>query len=139
MIEHSVYFSLGANIGHREDTIARAIELIGERVGTVTAQSSLLETAPWGFTSSHPFLNACICCSTRLSPFEVLAVTQQIERELGRTTKSVKGVYHDRTIDIDILLYNDLHLEDERLQIPHPHMKERDFMMVPLREIYPNY
>ena len=139
MIEHSVDFSLGANIGHREDTIARAIELIGERVGTVTAQSSLLETAPWGFTSSHPFLNACICCSTLLSPFEILAVTQQIERELGRTTKSVKGVYHDRTIDIDILLYDDLHLEDERLQIPHPHMKERDFVMVPLREIYPNY
>jgi 2-amino-4-hydroxy-6-hydroxymethyldihydropteridine diphosphokinase len=72
---------------------------------------------------------------TTLEPLEVLAETQKIEREMGRTIKSVNGEYHDRIIDIDILLYDDLHINTPQLTIPHPLMEERDFVMIPLREI----
>ena len=80
-------------------------------------------------------LNACVCCETTLSPHEVLWATQRIEKELGRTGKSVDGEYQDRVIDIDILLYDDLHVDEPDLKIPHPLMKEREFVMEPLREI----
>lgn len=112
-----------------------AIALLGERVGTVDRQSSFIETEPWGFQSANRFLNMCVRVLTCLSPEQVLAVTKQIERELGRTTKSVDGQYHDRPIDIDILMYDDLNIDLPDLKLPHPHMQERDFVMIPLREI----
>ncbi len=133
---HIVFFGLGSNLGDRKNTIERAIEKINSEIGTVIKQSSLYETEPWGFESSHGFINAAVCCDTKLSPFEILDVTQKIERELGRTQKSINGCYHDRTIDIDILMYDDIEIHDDRLTLPHPHMKERDFVMRPLSEIY---
>lgn len=132
---HQVYLGLGSNQGDREAQISRAIELIGERVGQVLRQSSIIETSPWGFTSGNKFLNGAILCETDLKPREVLKVTQQIERELGRRHKG--GAYRDRPIDIDILLYDDYHIETPDLQIPHPHMDQRDFVMIPLNEIKP--
>ena len=132
---HQVYLGLGSNQGDREAQISRAIELIGERVGQVLRQSSIIETSPWGFTSGNKFLNGVILCETDLKPREVLKVTQQIERELGRRHKG--GAYRDRPIDIDILLYDDYHIETPDLQIPHPHMDQRDFVMIPLNEIKP--
>lgn len=134
-MNHIVYFSLGANIGDRKLTILRAIDRIGELVGVVERRSALYETQPWGFTSSHSFLNAAVCCRTKLSPREVLVQTQLIEKELGRTIKSVDGQYQDRAIDIDILLYDDWQVDEDDLKIPHPLMYERDFVMIPLREI----
>jgi len=113
----------------------RAIALIDERVGTVQRVSSFIETEPWGFESEHPFLNAACMVLTTLSPEQCLEETQQIERELGRTTKSENGIYHDRPIDIDLLLYGNISLSSPRLTLPHPHMQERDFVMIPLREI----
>ena len=98
-------------------------------------QSSLISTEPWGFESDNRFVNAAVLCETMLSPREVLLATQQIERELGRTHKSVDGHYADRLIDIDILLYDDLRVDEPDLQIPHPLMLKRDFVMIPLREI----
>ena len=83
----------------------------------------------------YRFLNACVRVSTTLTPRQLLAATQQIERALGRTAKSAGGVYHDRVIDIDILLYDDLRVDEPDLKIPHPLMTERDFVMIPLREI----
>lgn len=133
----TVYFSLGANLGDREAHIREAIRLIGEEIGPVVRQSSLLVTEPWGFVSPHPFVNAAVCCTTCKSPREVLVITQQIERRMGRTSKSVDGQYHDRLIDIDILLYDDLTIDEPDLKIPHPLMCERDFVMIPLREILP--
>ena len=115
----------------------RAIALIGERVGTVQRVSSFIETEPWGFKSKNKFLNAACSVLTTLSPMECLDATQQIERELGRKSKSKGGKYHDRPIDIDLLMYDDLTLSTPRLSLPHPHMQERDFVMIPLREIMP--
>lgn len=132
---HQVFFSLGSNIGNRKQLIREAIALLDERMGRVTRESSLIETAPWGFYSPNKFINACVCCETSLNPRQILAVTQNIEREMGRVGKSKNGEYHDRIIDIDILLYDDLTVDEPDLKIPHPHMKERDFVMGPLREI----
>ena len=131
----SLFLSLGSNLGDREQTLHRAIALIGERIGTVQRVSSFIETEPWGFQSEHPFLNAACMVLTKLSPIECLEATQQIERELGRRTKSHDGIYHDRPIDIDLLLYDDLHISTPTLTLPHPRMQERDFVMIPLREI----
>ena len=130
---HKVYLGLGSNQGDRNKQLARAIELIGERVGKVIRQSSIIETEPWGFTSGNKFLNCAIFIETELLPRKVLEVTKQIERELGRRYKGM--AYRDRPIDIDILLYDDITLDEPDLQIPHPLMFERDFVMIPLREI----
>lgn len=142
-----VYLGLGSNLGDREENMRKAIQLIGERVGKVTKQSSFIETAPWGYESENRFLNAVILCETSKKPREVLLLTQQIERDLGRKTKrhfkkndvgstSVETEsYSDRPIDIDILLYDDLTVDEPDLQIPHPLMQERDFVMIPLKEL----
>ena len=130
---HQVYLGLGSNQGDRKAKITRSIELIGERVGTVLRQSSLIETEPWGFTSGNKFLNGVIYCETTLLPRKLLEVTQQIERELGRHYKGM--AYRDRPIDIDILLYDDITMDEADLKIPHPFMYERDFVMIPLAEI----
>jgi 2-amino-4-hydroxy-6-hydroxymethyldihydropteridine diphosphokinase len=127
--------SLGANLGDRKGNIKLAIKQISELIGPVVRQSALIETAPWGFNSANTFINAAVCSETSLSPREVLQATQGIERALGRTTKSIDGQYHDRLIDIDILLYDDLHVNEPDLVIPHPHMNERQFVMQPLSEI----
>lgn len=129
--------SLGSNLGDREQNLKNAIRLIGERVGKVTRQSSFIETEPWGFRSEHRFMNAVILCETDKAPREVLELTQQIERELGRMQKTshTSHLYHDRPIDIDILLYDDINVDEPDLKIPHPLMQQRDFVMIPLREI----
>lgn len=132
---HKVYLSLGSNLGDRKYEIKRAVELIGERIGAVERVSSLYETEPWGFSSDNMFVNAAVCVSTQLTPRALLEATQAIERDMGRTAKSVNGQYHDRTIDIDILLYDNIKVDEPDLNIPHPLMKERDFVMKPLKEI----
>ncbi len=141
---HTVYIGLGANLGNRASNIRKAIQLIGDKVGNVCRQSSFYESAPWGFCSENRFLNAVVCCRTSLSPHQILTATQGIERELGRTEKtclseSRQPVYHDRLIDIDILIYDTLTIDEPDLKIPHPLMRQRDFVMVPLREISDNY
>ena len=135
-IVHSVYLGLGSNLGNRKKLLLQAIRLISEQVGKVTRQSSLIETEPWGFESNNKFLNAVILCETTKTPREVLEITQQIERDMGRTKKSVPVGYSDRTVDIDILLYDDLTIDEPDLKIPHPLMHKRDFVMIPLKEIY---
>jgi 2-amino-4-hydroxy-6-hydroxymethyldihydropteridine diphosphokinase len=132
---HKVYLGLGSNLGDCRKNLERAIRLIGDRVGQVTRQSSFIETEPWGFESPNKFMNAVILCETTRSPREVLLLTQQIERDMGRMKKSVSGGYADRAIDIDILLYDDVTIDEPDLKIPHPLMHERDFVMRPLNEI----
>ena len=130
-----VFFSLGSNLGDKERNISEAIRKIAELVGTVKRQSTLYVTEPWGFESENMFVNAAICCSTCLSPRQVLEATKSIEREMGRKKKSIDGEYHDRIIDIDILTYDDVEIDEPDLKIPHPLMHERDFVMKPLGEI----
>lgn len=126
---------MGTNLGDKRKNIAEAIKNVGELVGDVVRQSALYETEPWGFRSDNRFVNAAVCVDTQLSPRRLLEVTQRIEREMGRTLKSDGGEYHDRIIDIDILLYGDQHIDEPDLKIPHPLMHERDFVMTPLNEI----
>lgn len=133
---HTVYLSLGTNLGNKQSQLLAAIGMLREQAGRVERVSSFIETAPWGFESNHNFLNACVCLTTELQPLDLLRITQQIERSLGRREKSHDGIYHDRPIDIDILLFDDLSLSTPELTIPHPHMKEREFVMKPLKEIY---
>ena len=136
---HQVFLGLGSNLGDREENIQKAISLIEERVGTVLRQSSLIETEPWGFESENKFLNGVILCETQLTPRQLLKVTQKIEGDLGRKKKSTSShfshLYKDRPIDIDILLYDDLTIDEPDLKIPHPLMQQRDFVMIPLNEI----
>lgn len=134
---HQVYLGLGTNLGDKEANLKAAIEEIRKRVGEVTSLSAFHASEPWGFESEHSFLNAVCCVRTALAPLELLHVTQGIERSLGRLKKSVDGQYSDRLIDIDILLYDDLKIDTPELTIPHPLMWERDFVMIPLREIAP--
>ena len=147
-MEHQVYLGLGSNLGRREEHLQKAVRLVGERVGTVVRQSSVVETEPWGFESANRFLNCVILCHSSLSPRQILTTVKQIEREMGRElppavpSPAPKGGgqprrrYKDRPIDIDILLYDDLTVDEPDLKIPHPLMRERDFVMIPLREIY---
>ena len=131
----TTYLSLGSNLGDRRQLLHTAINEIAERVGRVEAISSCIETEPVGFDSVHLFLNMAVRVTTELNPYELLKVLKQLERDLGRTRKSHDGIHYDRTIDIDILLYDNLKVNSEELQIPHPRMWERDFVIRPLKEI----
>lgn len=131
------YLALGTNIGNKRRNMITAAALLAERVGDVLALSGFYETEPWGFQSENTFLNAALQLDTSLSPLELLKATQEIEIEMGRAQKS-NGAYHDRIIDIDILLYEDLVLQTPELTLPHPLMHERLFVMEPLAEIAPN-
>ena len=157
---HKVYLGLGSNLGDRHANIERAIALVSERIGKVVRCSSVIETDPWGFDSENRFLNAVLLCETTLTPRQVLRKTQGIERDLGKRRRHAtqrqssntkvqsskfkvqsskfkvqSTEYHDRPIDIDILLYDDLTVDEADLQIPHPRMQERDFVMIPLQEV----
>ena len=133
-----VYFSLGSNLGDRAQLLEKALTLLNKEIGNLVSRSSFYETEPWGFSSNHPFLNACCLCETELSPLEVLHRTQQIEKELGRKRKSKNKKYHDRPIDIDLLLCDNLTINTKELTIPHPFMQERRFVLEPLKEIAPD-
>jgi 2-amino-4-hydroxy-6-hydroxymethyldihydropteridine diphosphokinase len=139
MDEHCIYLGLGSNLGNREENILRAVKIIQELVGTVECQSALFDTEPWGFSSENRFLNAVVRVKTSLTPREVLETTKKIEKSLGRKkksqTKNGRAVYHDRLIDIDILLYDHLTVDEPDLKIPHPLMLERDFVMIPLQQV----
>lgn len=130
-----LFVSLGSNIGDKQQNIERAIALIDDKIGSVVKRSSFYTTEPVGFTSDNYFINAAIEVKTNLPIYRILKITQKIERLMGRTQKSSKGVYHDRVIDIDILMYGNKKIHSARLTVPHPRMYERDFVMQPLREI----
>lgn len=131
------YLSLGTNIGNKRRNMVTAAALLTERVGDILALSDFYETEPWGFESENVFLNAAVMLETSFTPQELLAVTQQIEVEMGRKEKS-QGSYHDRIIDIDILMYDELVMQTAELTLPHPLMHERKFVLEPLAEIAPN-
>lgn len=133
----TAYIGLGTNIGKRRGNIVTAAALLAERVGDVLALSDMYETEPWGFESENLFINAVVVLQTELLPMELLDATRQIEIEMGRVQKS-DGSYHDRIIDIDILMIDDMVVNNERLIIPHPLMQQRLFVMDPMVEVAPN-
>ena len=132
---HMVYLGLGTNLGDKRKNLNDAIRMLENQVGEVEKVSSVIETEPEGFKSDNLFLNAVVKVRTTLSPFELLDITQDVEKSLGRKEKSSNGIYHDRVIDIDILLYDDINISTPRLVIPHPRMAQREFVMTPLTEI----
>jgi len=133
----TLYLSLGTNMGDRQKNLSSALKLIGLEVGAVISESDIMETEPWGFESSNRFLNMVIKVETDLQPIQVLHVTQKIERKLGRMEKSVNGQYHDRPIDIDLLMYDNITMSTPELTLPHPLMRQRPFVMEPLAQIAP--
>lgn len=136
---HKLYLALGSNLGNREENIRRALALIDERVGSVYRVSSPMETDAVGFSSPNKFINLVCLVHTVMSPMSCLRETQKIEQELGRTQKTLctdgQLLHSDRTIDIDLLTYDDITMDTPELTLPHPRMKERGFVMRPLEEI----
>jgi 2-amino-4-hydroxy-6-hydroxymethyldihydropteridine diphosphokinase len=133
-----VYFGLGTNIGNKRKNLLQTIDLLKSGIGKCLKTSNFYKTEAWGFVSENKFLNAAVCFETELQPFELLNITQEIEREMGRTKKSVSGIYADRIIDIDILLYGNEIFDSPELKIPHPLLHKRDFVLAPLAEIAPD-
>jgi len=129
------YLGLGSNLGDKKENIDQAIRQISRKTGEVLQQSSYYTSKPQGFKSENDFINVVVLIETDLEPLELLHQLQEIEKEMGRTYKSVDAMYADRIIDIDILLYEDIVLDLPELKIPHPLMKERDFVMKPLNQI----
>lgn len=126
-----IYLSLGSNMGDREANLQEAVRLLKEKV-RVRRVSALYETEPWGFTDQDRFLNIALEGETDLTPLDLLDFTQGIETAMKRVKTRVYG---PRIIDVDILLYGDVEMEEDRLTIPHPKMKERAFVLIPLQEI----
>lgn len=133
---HTVYLSLGTNMGDKKKNLLEAIERIGKLENTkITAQSTILETEPFGYTEQDMFLNACIEIKTLFTPQELLEKLLNIELEMGRV-RTIK--WGPRIIDIDILFFDDEIIQDKNLAVPHPWISERMFVLEPLCEIAPN-
>lgn len=133
-----VYLLLGGNLGDRMQHILTALNLIQQTVGEIKLQSSIYETKAWGVEQQPDFLNLALMVATELSPLDLLNKTQQIEKELGRSRKEDEK-WGARTMDIDILFYDHQIIDTDRLQIPHPLMNQRKFVLLPLLEISSDY
>jgi len=131
------FIALGGNIGNVRETFERAIACVCRDAAVrLVARSADYRTPPWGVTEQPPFINAAIAVATSLSPHELLARTMDCERRLG-LDRARKQHWGPRNIDIDILAYDDLALDDQDLTLPHPRLLERTFVLVPLAEIAP--
>jgi 2-amino-4-hydroxy-6-hydroxymethyldihydropteridine diphosphokinase len=131
------YLGVGSNLGDREATIRKAVELLGAADGVeVVSVSTLRETEPWGPVDQPPFLNGAIEVETDLEPQGLLAVALGVERALGRVREGER--WGPRTIDLDVLLYGDLVVDEPGLTLPHPRLHERRFALEPLAELSPH-
>jgi 2-amino-4-hydroxy-6-hydroxymethyldihydropteridine diphosphokinase len=128
-----VFLGIGTNLGNRESNLEQAVARIEEYIGRVLKSSSIYETEPWGFQAKEEFLNMVVKVETTLTPSGLLGRILMIESLLGRIRSQVR--YTSRLIDIDILLYEDLIVNEESLKIPHPLLHERRFVLVPLCEV----
>jgi 2-amino-4-hydroxy-6-hydroxymethyldihydropteridine diphosphokinase len=133
-IKHIVYLSLGSNLGDKIGNINNAIQEISNGIGHVQAVSSPYFSKPQGFISENDFINNVIRISTNKSPMELLQSLKSIETRLGRVEKSIEN-YSDRTIDIDIIFFDQICIDSDDLVLPHPKWSERDFVYIPLNEI----
>ena len=129
------YFSLGSNLGDRKENLELAMQLLGKHAGFIENMSGIYESPAWGYSSHNAFYNCCLGIRTTIQPVDLMETALKVEFELGRI-RSNKG-YADRIIDIDLLLYGDLVMEEPGLTLPHPAMNDRRFVLVPLAEIVP--
>lgn len=133
-----IVLGFGSNLGDREEYILAAYRLLEEELGELINKSSFIETPAWGFESDNSFINSVAEFETKKTPYEALEICNIIEKELGRERNPLHKGYQNRTIDIDILFYEDIILDTPTLKIPHPLIAERDFVLIPLKEILPN-
>lgn len=133
-----VYLSLGSNMGQRRKKLLKAIELIKEKAGKLMSKSSIYETESWGNTALPSFLNMVVQIETEMKAEELMQLLLTIEMELGRK-RSQSGEYSSRSMDIDILYYNNGIISKDGLDIPHPHLHKRNFVLIPLVEIAPDF
>jgi 2-amino-4-hydroxy-6-hydroxymethyldihydropteridine diphosphokinase len=133
-LKEEVFISLGSNKGDRIKALSAAVQAIGS-FAEITARSPVYETPPWGFDSDQPFLNAVIGIFTELSPQELLESLLQIEKDSGRYRSKESQGYQDRSLDLDILFYGNRIINQDSLQVPHPRMERRKFILVPLNDI----
>jgi 2-amino-4-hydroxy-6-hydroxymethyldihydropteridine diphosphokinase len=131
----NVFLGIGTNLGRRENNLDDAIKRVEENIGPILKNSSIYETEPWGFKAEDEFLNMVVMVKTDLIPSVLLEQILDIESSLGRVRSTEK--YSSRLIDIDILLYEDIIVNDRNLKIPHPLLNKRRFVLVPLCEIAP--
>ena len=127
------YLGLGTNMGDRDKYLSDACVLLNnhEKIN-ITKKSKIYETKAWGYTEQADFLNVCLEVDTSLNEYELLSVCQEVEQKLDRKRIIRWG---PRTIDVDILFFNDIVLNDENLLIPHPRIKERAFVLIPLMDL----
>jgi 2-amino-4-hydroxy-6-hydroxymethyldihydropteridine diphosphokinase len=135
--QHKVFLLLGSNIHPRSRFLKEAEIRINKAAGKVEQRSSVFESEPWGFRAPVAFLNRILVIKTDLKPMELLKKTQEIERRSGRMQKSASAAYDSRTLDIDILYFDDRIIHLPELTVPHPQIARRRFTLLPLAEIAP--
>jgi 2-amino-4-hydroxy-6-hydroxymethyldihydropteridine diphosphokinase len=132
---HQVFLGIGGNLGNKHNNLTKILLLIENELGAIRKKSSVYETPPWGFQAEEDFWNMVIQIETRLNPEKLLHKAKNIEQEFGRKIQTEN--YTSREMDIDILYFDDLIIENELLKIPHPQIQKRLFVLVPLVEIAP--
>ena len=137
-MKNLAYLLLGGNQGNIRRTFFQTIDMLNDSVGSVQKISPLYITEPWGFKSTDSFLNQVVAIKTDLSPEKLLKEVQMIEEKFGRTRQGISNRYQSRTLDIDILFYNNEIINSEDLVVPHPKLHLRKFALAPLNDIAPD-
>ena len=133
------YLNIGSNIGDRRDNLYRAVVALSAGTGGC-AVSSIVESEPWGFESDNRFMNLGVCLHSEMEPQAMLDRIHEIERSLGSAShRDEQGGYIDRLVDIDIVAIDDLVIDTPTLQVPHPHLPERDFFLRPMMQLAPDW
>lgn len=134
-----ITLGFGSNLGDRKEIILQAYTLLEEKLGKKTQESTMIETKAWGFESENLFLNSVAVFETDKTPRESLVICNEIEAMLGRKRNPNATTYENRPIDIDILFYENEIINESDLKIPHPLISQRDFVLIPLKELMPNF
>ncbi len=137
--KRKVILGIGSNIGDRRAYIEQAISELEQSFLTSIIRSSIYETEPWGFKAETSFLNCCVGFKSSQNPEKLLEITQKIEKKLGRSRKKNKNNYQSRTIDIDLLFVGDIEMKNKKLEIPHPRLYDRSFVLIPILELFPDF
>ena len=134
------YLNIGSNIGDRRDNLYRAVVALAACTGGDCAVSPIVESEPWGFESDNRFMNLGVCLQSTMSPWQMLERIHEIERELGSAShRDAQGGYVDRLVDIDIVAIDDLVIDSPSLQVPHRHLPDRDFFLIPMQHLAPEW
>ena len=134
------YLNIGSNIGDRRDNLYRAVVALAACTGGDCAVTPIVESEPWGFESDNRFMNLGVCLQSTMSPWQMLERIHEIERELGSAShRDAQGGYVDRLVDIDIVAIDNLVIDSPSLQVPHRHLPERDFFLIPMQHLAPEW